>query len=73
MLRAFLIWQGLPKEKNDVAVQDGNTSLITWMNDIVTYRDFLPMTIEGPDSSRRHREDPLVNASDEEAEIIEGE
>lgn len=30
-----------------VISQDGNTSLITWMNDFVTRWDFLPMTVSG--------------------------
>jgi hypothetical protein len=32
-----------------VISQDGNTSLVTWMNDFVTYWDFLPMTVADPE------------------------
>jgi hypothetical protein len=43
----------LCKEITDVLAivisQDGNASLVSWMNDFVTYWDFLPMTVTSPE------------------------
>src|SRR4029453_2013534 len=48
-LAAYQLCKEIPDMLASVISQDGNTSLVTWMNDFVTYWDFLPMTIAGPE------------------------
>jgi hypothetical protein len=48
-LSAYHLCKEIPDVLAIVISQDGNTSLVTWMNDYVTYWDFLPMTVEGPE------------------------
>jgi hypothetical protein len=48
-LAAYHLCKEIPDVLAIVISQDGNTSLVTWMNDFVTHWDFLPMTIAGPE------------------------
>ncbi|MFI5323655.1 MAG: putative sensor domain DACNV-containing protein [Thermodesulfobacteriota bacterium] len=46
-LAAYHLCKEIPDALAIVISQDGNTSFVTWMNDFVTYWDFLPMTVTG--------------------------
>ena len=46
-LAAYHLCKEIPDVLAIVISQDGNTSLVTWMNDFVTYWDFLPITVAG--------------------------
>lgn len=48
-LAAYHLCKEIPDVLAIVLSQDGNTSLVTWMNDLVTYWDFLPMTVVCPE------------------------
>jgi Probable sensor domain DACNV len=48
-LAAYHLCKEMPEVLATVISQDGNTSLVTWMDDFVTCWDFLPMTVEGPE------------------------
>jgi hypothetical protein len=48
-LAAYHLCKEIPDALAIVISQDGNASLITWMNDIVTNWDLLPMTVTGPE------------------------
>jgi hypothetical protein len=48
-LSAYYLCKEIPDVIAIVVSQDGNTSLVTWMNDFVTYWDFLPITVAGPE------------------------
>jgi hypothetical protein len=45
-LAAYHLCKEIPDVIAIVISQDGNTSLVSWMDDFVTYWDFLPMTVE---------------------------
>lgn len=47
-LAAYHLCKEIPDALAIVISQDGNTSFVTWMNDFVTYWEFLPMTVTGP-------------------------
>ena len=44
-LAAYHLCKEIPDVLTLVISQDGNTRLVAWMNDFVTYWDFLPMTL----------------------------
>jgi hypothetical protein len=46
-LAAYHLCKEIPDALAIVISQDGNASLVKWMDDLVTCWDFLPMTIEG--------------------------
>jgi hypothetical protein len=48
-LSVYHLCKEIPDVLAIVISQDGNTSLVTWMDDFVTCWDFLPMTVEGPE------------------------
>lgn len=48
-LAAYHLCKEIPDVLATVISQDGNTSLVTWMNDFVTCWDFLPMTVADPE------------------------
>jgi hypothetical protein len=48
-LAAYHLCKEIPDVLAIVISQDGNTSLVTWMKDSVTYWDFLPITVAGPE------------------------
>lgn len=48
-LSVYHLCKEIPDVLAVVISQDGNTSLVSWMNDFVTCWDFLPMTVEGPE------------------------
>jgi len=50
-LSVYHLCKQIPDVLAIVISQDGNTKLVSWMNDFVTYWDFLPMTVEGPEIS----------------------
>ena len=50
-LSVYHLCKEIPDVLAIVISQDGNTSLVSWMNDFVTCWDFLPMTLEGPELS----------------------
>ncbi len=49
-LSVYHLCKEIPDVLAIVISQDGNTKLVSWMNDFVTYWDFLPMTVEGPET-----------------------
>ena len=46
-LSVYHLCKEIPDVLAVVISQDGNTNLVSWMNDYVTCWDFLPMTVEG--------------------------
>jgi hypothetical protein len=48
-LSVYHLCKEIPDVLAIVISQDGNTDLVTWMNDFVTCWDFLPVTVEGPE------------------------
>jgi hypothetical protein len=48
-LAAYHLCKAIPDVLATVISQDGNTRLVAWMNDFVTYWDFLPMTVADPE------------------------
>ena len=48
-LSVYHLCREIPDVLAIVISQDGNTNLVSWMNDCVTCWDFLPMTVEGPE------------------------
>jgi Probable sensor domain DACNV len=48
-LSAYHLCREIPDVLAVVISQDGNTSLVTRMDDFVTYWDFLPIAVEGPE------------------------
>jgi hypothetical protein len=48
-LSVYHLCKEIPDVLAIVISQDGNTSLVTWMDAFVTCWDFLPMTVEGPE------------------------
>jgi hypothetical protein len=48
-LSVYHLCKEIPDVLAIVISQDGDTSLVTWMDDFVTCWDFLPMTVEGPE------------------------
>lgn len=50
-LSVYHLCKEIPDVLAIVISQDGNTKLVSWMNDFVTYWDFLPMTVGGPEIS----------------------
>lgn len=50
-LAVYHLCREIPDLLAIVISQDGNTGLVKWMNDFVTYWDFLPMIVAGPELS----------------------
>jgi len=48
-LAAYHLCKEIPDVLAIVISQDGNTRLVRWMNDFVTYWDILPITVAGPE------------------------
>jgi len=48
-LAVYHLCKEIPNLLAIVISQDGNTGLVKWMNDFVTYWDFLPMIVTGPE------------------------
>jgi hypothetical protein len=48
-LAAYHLCKEIPDVLATVISQDGNTSLVAWLNDYVTCWDFLPMTVADPE------------------------
>ena len=48
-LSVYHLCRQIPDVLAIVISQDGNTNLVSWMNDFVTYWDFLPMTVDSPE------------------------